>query len=316
MLLPALPLTGQDPVLSHFYACPMQMNPAMAGTDCAPRLFVGYRNQWPEAGSPYVTYQAAWEQYVEPLHGGLGVRIMNDVQGNGAYSALSLDIIYSYQFHVSRNLDMSGGLQVTAGQRVMRTNDLILPDMIDPVTGAISGGTEALAGQHTFYPDFAAGMAGSWKKIYFGAAMHHLAKPVISEGGAGEIRLPRKITLHAGTFIPIYERRLGREVLQLSPNIIFTQQQNIQQLNYGLEVLYKSLFAGIWGRNDLLFSYGTLIFSTGYGSDNYRFRYSFDIKLSSPSVKIPDLGAHELSLIIIFDRAKSNRHRAIKCPKI
>jgi len=117
--------------------------------------------------------------------------------------------------------------------------------------------------------------------------------------------------------IPIYERRLGREVLQLSPNVVFMQQDIYQQLNYGLEVLFRNLMGGVWFRQDLTFSYGTLIFSMGYGTDKFRVRYSYDAKLSAPEVHIPSLGAHEISMVIIFENLyKSAKHRAIKCPKI
>ena len=47
--------------------------------------------------------------------------------------------------------------------------------------------------------------------------------------------------------IPIIEKRLGREVLQLSPHLIFMQQDIYQQLNYGLEVLYRGIIIGASG---------------------------------------------------------------------
>ena len=130
-------------------------------------------------------------------------------------------------------------------------------------------------------------------------------------------RLSRKYTLHAGLMIPIYEKHFGQEVLQLSPNIIFMQQDIYQQLNYGLEVLYKGISGGVWFRQDLLFSYGTLIFSAGYGTNKFRVRYSYDVKLSPPDLHIPTLGAHEITLLIIFENLEnSGKRKAIKSPKI
>jgi hypothetical protein len=117
--------------------------------------------------------------------------------------------------------------------------------------------------------------------------------------------------------IPIYEKRLGKEVLQLSPNLVFIQQDTYQQLNYGLELIYRNLIGGVWFRQDLKFSYGTAIFSVGYGNDQFRIRYSYDARLSAPDVHIPSLGSHEISMVIIFENInKSNKHKAIKCPKI
>ena len=167
------------------------------------------------------------------------------------------------------------------------------------------------------YPDFSVGFSAFYKDFFGGIAVHHLTSPKVSVSGDPNTRLARKYTLHAGALIPIYERRLGKEVLQLSPNVIFIQQQSYQQLNYGMEVIYKNLIGGIWGRQDLLFSYGTIIFSLGYGTDQYRFRYSYDAKLARADINIPNMGAHEISLIIIFESLdKSMKHSAIKCPKI
>jgi len=54
-----------------------------------------------------------------------------------------------------------------------------------------------------------------------------------------------------------------------------------------------------------------------YGTDQYRFRYSYDAKLARADINIPNMGAHEISLIIIFESLdKSMKHSAIKCPKI
>jgi hypothetical protein len=73
----------------------------------------------------------------------------------------------------------------------------------------------------------------------------------------------------------------------------------------------------LYAYQDLLFSYGTAIFSVGYARDQFRFRYSYDAKLSAPDLHIPSMGAHELSLVIIFENLyKSTNPRAIKSPKI
>ena len=130
-------------------------------------------------------------------------------------------------------------------------------------------------------------------------------------------KLSRRYSAHVGAMFPVYEKRLGKVVLQISPNLVFMQQDIYQQINYGLEVLFKSILGGIWLRQDLLFSYGTLIFSVGYARDQFRFRYSYDAKLSSPDQHIPSMGAHEISMVIIFENLhKTTKHKAIKSPKI
>jgi type IX secretion system PorP/SprF family membrane protein len=302
---------GQDPAFSQFYANPLYMNPAMAGVEGPAKVSVGYRNQWPGATNPYVTYHASFEKYMEALQGGVGVHIINDRQGGGVFNTLSLDAIYAYHLRVSNDLMVTGGFQASVGQRNMNPTDLILP------TDLIGAGTTTRVPYSKVYPDFAVGFGGFFKNFFGGVAVHHLIEPYSSTSEDPNTRLSRRYTVHVGALIPIYEKRLGTEVLQLSPNLVFLQQDIYQQLNYGLEVLYRGVIIGAWFRQDLLFSYGTAIFSAGYSNGQFRIRYSYDAKLSPPDLHIPTLGAHELSMVVLFENLKkSTKHRAIKCPKI
>jgi type IX secretion system PorP/SprF family membrane protein len=303
--------TGQDPAFSQFYANPLYMNPAMAGVEGPAKVSVGYRNQWPGATNPYVTYHASFDKYIEALQGGVGVHIINDRQGGGVFNTLSLDAIYAYHLQVTNDLMVTGGFQASVGQRNMDPTDLVLP------TDLIGAGTTTLVPYSKVYPDFAVGFGGFFKNFFGGVAVHHLLEPYSSTSEDPNTRISRRYTVHVGALIPIYEKRLGREVLQLSPNLVFLQQDIYQQLNYGLEVLYRGVIVGAWFRQDLLFSYGTAIFSAGYSNGQFRIRYSYDAKLSPPDLHIPALGAHELSMVVLFENLKkSTKHRAIKCPKI
>ncbi len=302
---------AQDPASSQFYANQLFMNPAMAGIEGPTKVSIGYRNQWPGLAGGYSTYHAAYEQYLEVLQGGIGIHVMNDRQGEGTFSTSSLDAMYAYHLKVSRQLTLTGGLQASVGQRSLNTDGLVLPDELAGVSGS------ELAGYSLLYPDFAVGFGAFYKDFYGGIACHHLIQPYMSTSKDPNTKLSRRYTAHIGTMIPVYEKRLGREVLQLSPNLVFVQQDIYQQINYGLEVIFKSLLAGVWLRQDLSFSYGTAIFSVGYARDQFRFRYSYDAKLSSPELHIPSMGAHEISLGIIFENLyKSGKPRAIKSPKI
>lgn len=303
--------SSQDPAFSQFYANPLYLNPSMAGIEGPAKVYLGYRNQWPGATNPYVTYQASYEQYIEALQGGVGVHIINDRQGGGVFNTLSLDAVYAYHLQVSSELMITGGFQASVGQRNMDPSDLVLPSDL------AGGGTTTLLPYSKVYPDFAVGFGAFYKNFFGGVAVHHLLQPYTSPSDDPNTRLSRRYTAHFGAMIPIYEKRLGKEVLQLSPNLVFIQQDIYQQLNYGLEVLYHGIIMGVWFRQDLLFSYGTAIFSVGYGTDQFRIRYSYDAKLSPPDLHLPTLGAHELSMVVIFENLnKSTKHRAIKCPKI
>ena len=64
---------AQDPAFSQFYANPLYLNPALAGSANCPRVILNYRNQWPGIAATYVTYSASYDQYVDAIQGGIGV---------------------------------------------------------------------------------------------------------------------------------------------------------------------------------------------------------------------------------------------------
>ena len=74
---------GQDPHFSQYYANPLYLNPAMAGTQVCPRLIFNYRNQWPSISGTYVTYNASYDQHIDAISGGLGVLVNVDRAGEG-----------------------------------------------------------------------------------------------------------------------------------------------------------------------------------------------------------------------------------------
>ncbi|MDA3823489.1 MAG: PorP/SprF family type IX secretion system membrane protein [Bacteroidales bacterium] len=314
----AMQLCSQDPVMSHYYANSLQLNPSLAGVEGPARVYVGYRNQWPSSGNSFVTYQTTYDQYIDKLHGGLGVRVLNDRQGNGIFNAYNLDVMYAYHLNASRKLSFSGALQAGIGQRSFHPGSLVFGDMIDPLTGGFNAGATSenpLSPGNKFYPDFATGFSAFYTIFYGGVSVHHLLSPVVSELPEGN-RLPRKYTAHVGAVISIKERRRGQELMKLSPNLVFIQQLRTQQLAYGLDMIYEDFLLGIWTRHDLFFNYGDLIFTAGYSANNLRFRYSYDVKLSSPTIRLPNMGAHEISLLITYENLnKRNKHRTIKCPK-
>ncbi|MEX0981018.1 MAG: PorP/SprF family type IX secretion system membrane protein [Bacteroidales bacterium] len=313
-------LTGicaQDPVSSHFYANSLQLNPSLAGIEGPSKVYIGYRNQWPNSGSAYITYQASYDQYVEKLHGGLGVNVFNDMQGDGVFNTYNLNVMYAYHFQATRRLFFSGGMQAGVGQRSFDPSSLVFGDMIDPVSGGISPGLTELIGYSKFYPDFSTGISAFSGIFYGGIAMHHIFSPVFTDKSDPEGTIPRKYTGHIGAMIPIYEKRSGREIMQLSPGLVAIRQQSVHQINYGLDLLYRNFFGGVWTRHDLVFNYGNIIFTAGYVSGNLRFRYSYDIKLLSPTIRLKNMGAHEFSLLIInYKSDRRKNRRAIKIPKI
>lgn len=76
---------GQDPQFTQFYANPLYLNPAFAGTARCARITFNYRNQWPNLSGTYVTYSAGYDQHFDVLAGGVGLLILSDDQARGTF---------------------------------------------------------------------------------------------------------------------------------------------------------------------------------------------------------------------------------------
>jgi type IX secretion system PorP/SprF family membrane protein len=306
---------AQDPEFTQFYANKLYLNPAFAGSQRCPRISVNYRNQWPALGSTYVTYNASYDQFVRPLEGGLGILLMNDVQGDGAISTSTISGMYSYALRANRFFTVRMGFQASYYQKKLNW-DFVFPDMLHPLYGPIWPTNEIPPSNlsRSFF-DFSAGIVGFNRDYFFGVAVHHLTEPLESfySNSYSESILPRKYTVHFGTKIPLPSRRFKRGELSLSPQFIFQQQQDFQQVNYGLYLNRTNIVAGIWVRQNFGFHYDSFIMLVGFVQDKIQFAYSYDLTISK--LKNQTLGAHEVSYQMEFYcKPQGRKFRTISCP--
>jgi type IX secretion system PorP/SprF family membrane protein len=308
-------LSGQDPFFSQFYNPILLLNPAYAGSAHQPRVSASYRNQIPAMGSPWVTYNAAYDMPVKLLQGGIGINVMNDVQGP-SINKTSIDAIYSYFLAVSPDFVINAGFQASYCHRFLKTDEMILPDGLD-ATGIYIGHTEPISDMSKGYPDFAVGFVLYNRIAYGGVSMHHLTRPNMAYSKAYHQPLPRKLTLHAGIFLSIYEKRLGREALKLNPNVVYLHQGEFRQANYGLDVIYNYLHAGLWFRHSSNLALNAFSVHLGYEHDLFRIGYSYDFNVMDPWRAMRNMGAHEVTFLLKLEYKKGQRanFKAIKCPK-
>ena len=82
--------SAQDPQFTQFYANPMYLNPAFAGSARCPRVAINYRNQWPALKKTYITTSASYDQHFDMLNGGVGLMVMNDKAGEGTIATTNI----------------------------------------------------------------------------------------------------------------------------------------------------------------------------------------------------------------------------------
>jgi type IX secretion system PorP/SprF family membrane protein len=301
---------AQDPQFTQFYANPIYLNPAFAGSKRCPRVNMNYRNQWPGISGTFVTYSASFDMDVNALHGGIGGHFMADRAGEGTLNSFEGSLIYAYRMNISRKFSLRIGAQATVIQRSIDWEKLTFGDMIDPRYGFVYNTAEIQPNESKIFADFSAGIIGYTETFFIGFAAHHLSQP--DEGFNGISKLPMKFTGHAGVNIYFGKRRGQDKKWNLSPNILYQQQQDFQQLNYGFYLSKGFIVGGLWFRQSFNNpdAFAALI---GFQQGAFKFGYSYDVTVSSLTNNTA--GSHEFSLGLQFGCKKpKKKFRAIDCP--
>jgi type IX secretion system PorP/SprF family membrane protein len=305
---------AQDAHFSQFYANSLYLNPAFAGAENCPRVSLNYRNQWPALGPTYVTYSASYDQHLNALQGGVGLHLMNDIQGGGTIETTTISGMYSYTLPVTRRFNIAAGFQASYVMTKLDWN-FIFPNMIHPLYGPIYSSLEdpEMINDRRNYVDFSTGLIAFSERTFFGMAVHHLTEPSESFLKGSDAVLPRKFTAHFGTDISLNHSSFKRGDLKISPQLLFHQQGQFQQFNWGLYVSRMSVVAGFWLRQNFNFQYDSFIMLAGFKQDNLRFAYSYDLTVSR--LKNSTYGAHEVSVAYTFEcHGPKSKKTTISCP--
>lgn len=306
---------AQDPHFSQFYANPLYINPALAGSNICPRANIVYRNQWPTLGA-FKTITAAYDQYFEALSGGIGIMVMNDRQSE-TFNSSSASLMYSLRLKLTRTINLNLALSAAIANRSLDWSNLTFGDMIDPRYGFIYN-TQAQRPEnlsHTF-ADFGAGALVYGDNWFGGLSFSHLTQP--DDGFISYNRLPLKTTIHGGMKLNLSrdKRRtnafFGAPVI--SPNIIYHNQGKFNDLNYGLYLDWSPFIVGAWFRQAISFDNAdAFIFMVGIQQETFKVGYSYDLTVSSLSNVSG--GAHEITLGYQFNCPEKRKViKAIDCP--
>lgn len=291
---------AQDAEFSQFYANPLYLNPALAGAENHYRAVANYRNQWPGLNKGFVTYNASYDQFINKLHGGIGVLLNVDNIGEGILRTTQASLVYAYTLKASPLLFFNMALQGTFYQRSLNWDLLRFGDQIDPDFGLILPTDEVPPDYSSVYvPDFSAGIVFGWKStLHGGIAVHHLTEPNLAFYSQYESNMDMKITGHFGANISFEGEGMAFEPkFYISPNILYQQQGNFHQLNAGVYLTRLPMVLGAWFRHNFE-NADAFIVLVGINYKNLKIGYSYDITLSK--IRSHTGGAHEISVAYLF----------------
>lgn len=299
---------GQDPTFTQFYANPLYLNPALAGSYGCSRFASNYRNEWPNLSSNYVTYSASWDSYFSNISGGIGVLATHDQQGSGTISTSMLGLIYSYHLKLGRKWKLQFGARAAWYQKSLDWDKLTFGDMIDPRRGFIySTGDVPRGGSRGFF-DASGGFVFFNKNFFAGGALHHANTPNESMI-VGDSELPWRATFHMGAEIQLGRKSKYSNGTSIMPNVIYQYQNGFQELSIGTYFKYSAFTMGVWYRNRDAF-----IITAGINTGRFKLGYSYDVTVSKLNNGVTR-GSHEISMgINLTCKPKIQQFKLVSCP--
>lgn len=296
-------VVAQDPQFSQYYAAPLYLNPAFAGTSEDHRFIANYRNQWPNAARGFVTYAFSYDVNLNHYNSGVGFLATVDQAGTAGMRSSQLNFLYSYKWNVSNKWVVSAGLNFGYAFRSIDLNRLIFGDQLQfDSDGNVPTDDQALFNLgNTQYFDFNSGVLAYNKNFWFGFAASHLNTPNRSLVNQ-EAEVPIKTSFHGGVRIPLYGGPFKKEHISvLAPSFVYKKQGHFDQLDVGVHFLYDPIMMGVWYRGIPLqqnvrdnISQDAMVVILGFQFEKIELGYSYDFTVSE--LGPISGGAHEVAI--------------------
>lgn len=324
---------AQDPQYSQYYAAPLYLNPAMAGSELTGRVGFNYRNQWPGIDAQFTTFSAFYDTYLPQYNSGVGVMVMQDTEGASKLRSTTISGVYSYELKLGSNAYFRPGFQASYIRREIGFfENLIFANQINPAEpfgDLLTGMPIQGLGEPINMLSLSAGGMFFTENFWFGGSVHHLNQPNQSFLD-GISPLPRKYSLHAGYRISLGKGSMRQDFTHMrkeryfTPTINYKRQGPFEQLDLGGYFYVEPLVFGVWyrglpyrpvenqtNRDAVVVMVGLSLLS------GLNVGYSFDYTVSQLGFQTG--GAHELSLSWTIPNSNQGkplrRDTILPCPK-
>lgn len=315
---------GQDPQFSQFYAAPLFLGPSFAGSADGLRITTNFRDQWPRLPGEFITYSAGVDNYFAEYRSGLGILVMHDRAGGGAYSISSFALQYAFNAKIARDLYFKPGLEASYNQRTIDFYSIVFADQMnrtfdeDNVPTTIEAPPKEKFNQF----DFSSSMLFYSSNYWVGGAVNHLLSLHKSISDS-EYYLPLKISFYGGYRFELNSvgLRSQRRMENIFVSTYFRRQSQLNQLDFGAYYQKVPFSFGLWYRGIPLFqetlSQDALAVLLGYTWNNFSLGYSYDFTISR-LISVTG-GSHEFSLTYVFpshynSKSRKKKHQPTPCP--
>lgn len=324
-----LSITGyagaQDFHYSQFYAAPLYLNPALTGSTELSRTGLNYRKQWPGLDYDFNSYSAFFDHYSFDLKSGIGLAVNSFQETKLRVNTTDVSAFYSYNLQLADSWNFRMGTQVSLVRRSADLDNLIFGDQVDLFNRSINSGTIDVVPDFEPYSylDIGFGALLNNQNFWLGSSFHHVNQPPISFYPDDKLGfLPTKWSVHGGWNFPLGANQYFGSRFDNMASVManFKKQGPFQQIDIGVQLLYKALITGLSYRGIPgargLSNQDSIIFLAGLKLETGMvIGYSYDFMISALGTQTK--GAHEISLRYQFfmgePKYRNQRSRLLKC---
>ena len=307
LLLAGPSLKGQDVVFNHPYSGMLYNNPAYTGIFASVHVGLSYRNQFTTSPSPYQTYYAEADAFIDKWNSAFGAYILNAGVAGNQLIETGVGLSYMYNVKINENLEFKPALQFVFHHKQRNFQSYTFPDRID-ITGAIIPmGSQDYEPYNINKIDFAAGAIIQYRQLEFGFATHHLG----AQQNENEPATPFKALVHIKYVFNLNPNSEGTAELSLSdwhsfnelkliPYFHFIYQGSYQYLTGGLLIQSGAIFAGCGVKTALKQDVTNIALSGGFVTSALRIGYSMDFIALGNKLKGWSGVSHEVFIHLSF----------------
>jgi type IX secretion system PorP/SprF family membrane protein len=315
-LLMMLPFAGelyaQDPQFSQFYANPVYVNPAFAGSSKVGRFVLNSRSQWPSISGSFTTGSISYDEHFNNINGGIALQAVYDEQGVGTLRTFGFNFAYAYEIPVTRNFTIRAAVQAGFFQKSIDFSKLLWYDQIVRTQGFVNPTNEPPGNPSIISPNFGTGIIGYSRNFYAGFAIHNIFEPSQKFFTGAANPVPRRFTGNMGLIVPIREDKTNKRSINLYPNVIVMSQRQFNQVNLGMYVNRGPFIVGGYFRQNTVNS-DAFIIVAGIRTGKVKFGYSYDGTVSN--ARRGAVNSHEISMAYeIKKRNPRVKVRKVTCP--
>lgn len=298
---------AQDVYFSQFYANPIYLNSALAGSEGNPRLTLAHRQQWNNLSA----FNASYFSFDTPLgkQSGLAIHALNDQQMDRVINNNAIGTTFSHRIKLNNRAVIGGGVSLNYFQKSFDWSTLTFEDQMRAGSSNRYPTAERFGQSRSSMIDMGVGFIYASQNLIAGLNISHINTPKERFNPESDAILPRRFTAHLAYTFQKYS--YSKKSYSLTPSVVYEKQAEMDYLNIGGYWNNNFLTLGAWYRIKQ-----AMVFTVGLSYQNLNLGYSYDHSLQNAQINYGATNEFTLSYRFKWKGKDASKKYKGECPDL